>query len=115
MPPLPAVGSRWGENGSECTTPGGHASGGHNELWTFGDATTPMLIKMVELRESLKEYVMELVRARSKPVAGAAVCVLICPIAPTFENGPCTALYATGTEHNFIWYPSDATVVLCLS
>jgi alpha-glucosidase (family GH31 glycosyl hydrolase) len=80
MPPLPAVGSRWGENGSECTTPGGHASGGHNELWEFGDATTPMLIKMVELRESLKEYVMELVRARTS--LSLALLYVFCGVSP---------------------------------
>jgi alpha-D-xyloside xylohydrolase len=60
MPPLPAVGERWKEDGKYCTAPGGHASGGHNELWEFGDSTTPMLLKMVKLRESIKPYVAEL-------------------------------------------------------
>ena len=57
MPALPATGSRWKEDGKYCTAPGGHASGGHNELWQFGDEAAPMLLKMVRLRETLKPYI----------------------------------------------------------
>ena len=46
MPALPATGSRWKEDGSYCTAPGGHASGGHNELWQFGDEAAPMLLNV---------------------------------------------------------------------
>jgi alpha-D-xyloside xylohydrolase len=50
-------GERFGEDGAYCTTPGGHASGGHNELWEFGSSTEPLLTAMVHLRASLKPYI----------------------------------------------------------
>lgn len=61
MPPLPARGSRWGESGANCTAPGGHVSGGPNELWEFDEpgnnATYVMLKAMIELRAKLQPYI----------------------------------------------------------
>ena len=80
MPALPATGSRWKEDGKYCTAPGGHASGGHNELWQFGDEAAPMLLKMVRLRETLKPYIKLL--AANATATGAP------PMRPLFYDFP---------------------------
>ena len=80
MPDLPEVGERWQEDGKSCTAPGGHRSGGYNELWQFGEAVAPMLLKMVHLRESLKPYVAEL--AKNATAQGTP------PMQPLFYQWP---------------------------
>jgi len=84
MAPLPARGSRWGESGANCTAPGGHVSGGPNELWKFDEpgsnATYVMLRAMIELRAKLQPYISELARNVSR--TGAP------PMRPLFYDFP---------------------------
>ena len=80
MAALPAVGKRFGEDGAYCTAPGGHAAGGPNELWEFGDEVAPLLVKMIQLRESLRPYIKQL--AASTTATGAP------PTRPLFYDFP---------------------------
>merc|ERR1712072_27874 len=60
MPPLPLVGERFHEDGKYCTSPGGHAAGGPNEIWSFGNTTAAILHDIINFRETLRPYISEL-------------------------------------------------------
>ena len=80
MSPLPARGSRYGEDGAVCTAPEGHAAGAPTEPWTFGNETEPLLAEMIRLRASLRPYIQEL--AANATAAGAP------PMRPLFYEFP---------------------------
>jgi alpha-D-xyloside xylohydrolase len=80
MPPLPAAGARFHEPGSNCTEPGGHQSGGPNEIWEFGADTEVLLTASIAFRETLRSYIAEL--AVNASATGAP------PMRPLFYDFP---------------------------
>jgi len=60
MTQLPSVGRRFQENGSICSAPNGITAGGPNEPWSYGEDTEALLVKIIDLRESLRSYIHDL-------------------------------------------------------